>query len=182
MTVSSRPAGAPDAAALAELAAETFPLACPPGTSPEAVATFIAEHFTPAHFGEYLSDAGRVVTLVEDAAGRAVGYSMLVGGDPADADVARAVRIRPTIELSKVYVRADQHGTGAARVLMAATLESAGTRDVKSVWLGVNRHNARARRFYEKSGFEVAGERRFQLGPEVHHDFVLVRAFEEPGS
>jgi ribosomal protein S18 acetylase RimI-like enzyme len=182
MAVSSRPADVADAPALAELAAETFPLACPPGTSPEAIAIFIAEHFTPGHFGEYLGDPERAVTVVEDSAGRIVGYTMLISGDPADGDVARAVRIRPTIELSKVYVRADQHGTGASRVLMAATLERAGTRDVRSVWLGVNRHNARARRFYEKSGFDVVGERTFQLGPEVHHDFVLVRPFEESDS
>jgi len=182
MTVSSRPAGIADAAALAELAAETFPLACPPGSSPEAIATFIAEHFTPEHFAEYLTDPGRGVTIVEDAGGRVLGYSMLIAGDPVDADVARAVRIRPTIELSKVYVRADQHGTGASRALMAATLERASTREVQSVWLGVNQHNARARRFYEKSGFEVAGERTFQLGPEVHHDFVLVRPFEDAGA
>jgi ribosomal protein S18 acetylase RimI-like enzyme len=43
------------------------------------------------------------------------------------------------------------------------------------VWLGVNRANQRAQRFYLKSGFAIAGTRTFQLGNNVESDYVMIR-------
>ncbi len=54
--LSIRVAGPADAAALAELAADTFPLACPPSTTAEAIAAFIAANFTVERMAEYLAD------------------------------------------------------------------------------------------------------------------------------
>jgi len=61
---------------------------------------------------------------------------------------------------------------------MVATLESAATRGVAGVWLGVNQENGRANRFYEKHGFAVVGTKRFLVGDEWHDDFTRERAFE----
>ena len=68
--ISIRVAERADAAALAELAAETFPLACPPSTTPEAIAAFIAEHFTVDRLAGHLEDADRVVLVAEEPDGR----------------------------------------------------------------------------------------------------------------
>lgn len=186
MTVTVRPARPDDAARLAALAAATFPLACPPGTAPEAVAEFLATHLSQERFAAYLVDPGRTVLLAEhadDASGDApqappvaAGYTLLVHGEPADPDVAAAVTVRPTIELSKVYVLADHHGSGVSGPLVAATLDAARATGARGVWLGVNQRNARARRFYEKQGFAVVGTKTFRVGPELHHDHVMERA------
>lgn len=169
-----RPATSDDADALAELAAETFPLACPPHTTPEAVADFIDRHFRPEHFAGYLTDAERRL-LVAERGGRLVGYSMLIGGEPGDADAAAAVAARPAIELSKFYTRADEHGGGIAAPLMAATLASARERGAAVCWLGVNEENGRAIRFYEKQGFAKAGRKHFTVGGRVENDWVLAQ-------
>jgi diamine N-acetyltransferase len=58
-----------DAPALAELAAETFPLACPPHTTQASIAAFIAEHFTVARFDEYLADGARALLIAEAPSG-----------------------------------------------------------------------------------------------------------------
>ena len=50
-------------------------------------------------------DGGRHVT----------GYAMVVTGEPADPDVQAALTVRPTAELSKIYVLPDQHGAGTSR-------------------------------------------------------------------
>ena len=71
--------------------------------------------------------------------------------------VAAAVRHRPTAELSKLYVHPDQHGGGVASALVERALHAAVDEGAVSVWLGVNIHNARANRFYEKSGFAIVG-------------------------
>jgi ribosomal protein S18 acetylase RimI-like enzyme len=166
-----RTAYAADAADLAAVAAATFPLACPPHTTEEAKADFIARHLSVASFRGYLDDAARDL-LVAELDGRAVGYTMLVDGEPADPDVAAAITTRPTIELSKVYVLADAHGSGVAAALMAASLDAARERGAAAVWLGVNQENARANRFYEKSGFALVGTKRFLVGDRYEDDYV----------
>ncbi|WP_423918780.1 GNAT family N-acetyltransferase [Frigoribacterium sp. 2-23] len=175
MTVTSRPATASDASELSEVAALTFPLACPPGTELADIARFVTTVLSEERFVEYLADDARVVTVIVDDAGAIVGYSMLVGGDPSEADVATVVTARPTIELSKFYLVSDTHGTGAAATLMTATLEAAADTGAATVWLGVNRYNERANRFYEKNGFGVVGAKRFVVGDQVHDDHVRER-------
>ena len=107
--------------ALAELAAETFPLACPPHTSDEAKASFIRTVLSEERFAAYLVDPDRSLFAAEDASGALVGYTMLVRGEPADADAAAAISRRPSVELSKCYVLPGGHGSGIASALMAAS-------------------------------------------------------------
>ena len=170
-----RRAGARDAAVLAAVAAETFPLACPPDALPASIADFIAKNLEVDSFTKYLADPERVLFLAE-VDSEPAGYTMLVFGDPADPDVAAVVPARPTVELSKVYVREAHHGAGFAAALVAASVESARERGARSVWLGVNQQNARANRFYEKQGFARVGTKKFLVGERYEDDFV--RALE----
>lgn len=159
---------------LARLAALTFPLACPPHTTDEAKAAHIARHLGVDSFRRYLTDEARALFLAETDTDL-IGYTMLVAGEPDDVDVAATVTTRPTVELSKVYVHPDHHGGGVAAALVAATLEEAATRGAASVWLGVNQENARANRFYEKSGFALVGTKRFLVGDRHEDDYVRER-------
>jgi tRNA (guanine37-N1)-methyltransferase len=179
MTV--RPAVPSDAAALADLAAVTFPLACPPEMPREDVDAFVATQLSAQRFAAYLVDADRIL-LVDDAEGKdgapLAGYTMVVLGEPSDADVAQAVRIRPTAELSKCYVLPGQQGRGTARALLDRTMEAAAARGAAGLWLGTNAANARAQRFYEKAGFEQVGIRRFQVGGRLENDVVMERPLQ----
>ena len=136
MTARIRPASAAEAAALHELAALTFPLACPPSTTEASKAAFIAEHLSEAAFARYLADPARDVVVADDA-GQLIGYAMVVHGEPADPDVAQAVRSRPTAELSKLYVHPLHHGGGVASALVAAVVDAAARHRAASVWLGL---------------------------------------------
>jgi tRNA (guanine37-N1)-methyltransferase len=170
-----RAAAAQDVRALAELAALTFPLACPPGSTEQDQQAFVAAHLSAERFAQYLADPAREVLVATDGA-QLLGYTMTVAGEPADADVRAALRLRPTIELSKCYVHPDQHGRGVAGALMAAVLERGAATDAAGMWLGVNQLNARAQAFYRRSGFEVVGTKHFQVGGRLEDDFVLERA------
>nr|WP_205878381.1 GNAT family N-acetyltransferase [Mycobacterium gordonae] len=156
-------AGPADADELAALAAQTFPLACPPAAAPEHVAAFIAAHLSPARFGEYLADPQRSI-LIARSEGRIIGYAMLIRGAPGQP-----------AELSKLYTRAGFHGTGVSEALMNAALARAAQWGAQRVWLGVNQANQRAQRFYAKSGFTVSGTRTFRLGPQLEDDYVMTR-------
>jgi ribosomal protein S18 acetylase RimI-like enzyme len=159
---------------LAGVAARTFPLACPPSVTAENIAAFIDENLSQARFTDYLTDPDRAVLAARDD-GRIVGYAMLIRGVPDDDDVRQAVTLRPTVELSKMYVLPDCHGAGVSAALMTAALNQANDLAAKSVWLGVNQHNQRAQRFYAKHGFTINGTKTFRLGASVENDYVMVR-------
>lgn len=166
-----RQAGMDDAALLHDVAAATFALACPPHTTPEAIAEFIATNLSETAFAGYLADPLREL-FVAELDGEAVGYTMVVFGDPTDPDVAASVTARPTAELSKVYVREGHHGAGIAGDLVVASVDAARHRGARSVWLGVNEENVRANRFYEKQGFALVGTKKFLVGDRYEDDFV----------
>ncbi len=163
-----------DLAELASVARQTFPLACPPGSAPPDIVAFIDEHLSEDSFRRYLADATRVVLTARDEE-RILGYVMLIGAEIGDDDVRRAVTPRPAVELSKMYVLPDRHGAGISAALMHAALHRARDRGAACVWLGVNRENQRAQRFYGKNGFTVVGTKSFRLGTTVESDYVMVR-------
>ena len=172
--VAVREATQDDAALLHRIAAETFPLACPADTPLESIEAFIAQNLAEASFADYLRDPSREL-FVAEVDGDVAGYAMVVHDVPTDADVVASVTIRPTSELSKLYVRAAHHGGGVAPALVDAVVDAANTRGSLSVWLGVNDENVRANRFYEKSGFVTVGTKRFRLGERIESDFVRER-------
>jgi GNAT superfamily N-acetyltransferase len=155
--------GSVDVEELAGIAACTFPLACPPSTSPEDIASFIDANLSAARFAEYLADPQRAI-IVATCDGRIIGYAMLIR-DPAG----------DTAELSKMYVLADCHGAGVSTALMDRTLATAKEWATSRVWLGVNEGNQRAQSFYAKNGFKVNGTRTFQVGARCENDYVMVR-------
>jgi ribosomal protein S18 acetylase RimI-like enzyme len=170
-----RAAIARDARILAEVAAQTFPLACPSGTTAENIDSFIAANLSEARFEEYLRDPARTILVAVEGA-TTTGYSMLNFGEPEDVGVRIAVRLRPTVELGKFFIISASQGKGTAGRLMAASLEVAANRGNRSIWLGVGRQNARANRFYEKQGFVVVGTKAFRVGNRVfEHDIVRER-------
>jgi ribosomal protein S18 acetylase RimI-like enzyme len=151
-----RRAVASDAAALHRLAAATFPLACPPHTTDEDKATFIAEHLSEDAFERYLADDDQEILVIGDFAG----YTLTrfdAGG---------------LAYLSKCYLRSAAQGTGAASELMTAAIVAAIERGATSMRLNVNEENARAHRFYEKHGFVRVGTHDFQVGSRLEHDYL----------
>ena len=122
MTHAIRKASEDDAGRLAELAAVTFPLACPPGSSAADIAAHLANTLSEEH--------------------------------------------------------PDHHGLGAAAELMNATIQAAAQDGARGLWLGVNSHNAKAIRFYEKAGFLKVGTKPFRLGSTLEHDFVMERPLQ----
>lgn len=166
--------GPADLTELAAVAATTFPLACPPGVTEENVNAFIAANLSAEAFADHLDDPDRVVLIARDDT-RILGYAMLIRGVPEDAEVQRAVPLRPAVEISKMYTLPDVHGAGVSAALMAESLRHCAELGAANVWLGVNQENRRAQRFYAKSDFRVSGTKTFRLGDGVESDYVMVR-------
>jgi ribosomal protein S18 acetylase RimI-like enzyme len=173
-TLTITPATADDIADLADLAARTFPLACPPRTTDDDIAQFVAEHLSTAAFTAYLANPTRQVVLARHQ-GRPVGYTMCLTGEPADPAVRAVVTARPAFEINKIYTDAAWHSRGVAARLMADALDRAQESGAVVCWLGVNQENTRAQRFYTKHGFQVVGTKHFTVGGQRHDDFIMAR-------
>lgn len=72
------------------------------------------------------------------------------------------------------------HTRGTAAALMATALDRARAWHAEIIWLGVNRANVRAQRFYAKHGFTVSGTRTFEVGTALEHDYVMSRRLDRP--
>ncbi|NLV79252.1 MAG: GNAT family N-acetyltransferase [Rhodococcus sp.] len=167
-------AGIWDAEAVADVAAATFPLACPPGSTREDIASFVDETLSAERFGDYLTDPLRIV-FKACLDGEIVGYLMAVDSPPTDPGIRATITASPSVEISKLYVLPGAHGSGVAAALMDAIVECARSRGRSGLWLGVNRQNGRAQRFYAKQGFTVVGSRTFVVGTQTHADHVMQR-------
>lgn len=167
-----RPALPAEAEALGELAAATFPLACPPGTEAHDIADFIATNLTPAHFAKHLSDPLAHITVATDGT-TLLGYSLVLGGEVALPDPGNKITGSPTWYLSKLYARQEAHGSGIAAKLVGAAATFVKENGGQSMWLATNVHNHRAVKFYRKHGFIQRGEKIFMVGAGAHHDYTF---------
>jgi diamine N-acetyltransferase len=80
------------------------------------------------------------------------------------------------IEVARVYVLREFHGSGAGQLLFNTAMKIAQENNCDYIWLGVWENNPRAIRFYEKNGFEITGNKKFILGDDVQNDFIMVRS------
>lgn len=169
------PADPGDATDLAALAALTFPLACPAELTARQIAEFIESELKPSDFARYLAAPGNIVLLARDRAGDPVGYVLALPGRGVDPEASENVRGSRPVYLSKCYAAPRAQGSGLSAALMESLVDDAARRGHDSVWLGTNDGNARARRFYEKHGFELIGARTFVVGGVQCRDVVYER-------
>ena len=175
MSIDIRPARPADLASLAELAARTFPLACPPDLERSAIDEFVRLNLSEASFRKYLTAPGHSVLVGVTDDGRPVAYALLVDGTSMDESCSDMILGRPTVGISKFYLDPDLHGSGAADLLLDAAVRHARLRGASSVWLATNLENTRARAFYARNGFEDRGDRVFLIAGVRNRDVVLER-------
>jgi ribosomal protein S18 acetylase RimI-like enzyme len=166
-----RPGSPEDAERLSTFAARTFHESFAADNDPADMAAYISTAFTPARQGEELADPSNTCLLAE-IGGELAGYALIKSGD----DAPECVTIRPSAELSRLYVDRRWHGAGVARLLMDRVLDDARGRGARGLWLGVWEHNVRAVRFYAKHGFADIGSHEFVLGSDVQTDRVMWQA------
>lgn len=171
-------AGMWDAEALSDVAATTFPLACPPDLAPDDVALFIEEALSVERFGEYLADP-RYTVLQATSGDTIVGYAMLIDREPSESSVRDAVHGQRVLEISKMYVLPGHHGAGVSTALMTTALDYARDGKFAGAWLAVNQDNSRAQNFYRKHGFETLGTRTFTVGTHTCHDYVMLNTLQQ---
>lgn len=156
-----------DVEALAALAAETFPMACPPEITDKDIAVFVETNLSPERFRAHL-DAPLHAVLVHETDEGLDGYLLMMAGDDFLPDPSFGVTHLPAAYLSKCYVRLGSHGGAVSGALLdEAKRIAADDLHVASIWLNTSQDNIRARRFYEKHGFVRVGVKTMPVGDHV---------------
>jgi diamine N-acetyltransferase len=77
------------------------------------------------------------------------------------------------VELRQLYILKDYHGMGIAHALMDWAVDEARRRCAEKLYLTVYTDNHRARRFYDRYGFEAVGRHDFKVGSHVDEDIIM---------
>ena len=165
MTVSYRLATSEDAAALAELGARTFTHTFGHHYQPSDLDIFLQNH-SPDNWEKELADPAFEVRVAQ-MDGRMVGYVKL--GPPHLPFEPRG----EAAELRQLYVVEEMKGQGVAHELIRWAIDRARDKRADHLYLSVFTDNHRARRFYEKYGFEPEGTYAFMVGTHADEDIVM---------
>lgn len=161
-----------DLEVLIEIGASTFRDTFSDSNSEVDMEKSLAEQFAPDQLLRELRTPGSRFFLLFGEEGRCLGYSKLNTGsaqtEPEDPEA---------LELQRLYVRKEAHGTGFGQMLFDVAIHLAETEGHPYLWLGVWEHNLRARRFYERNGFQVFGQHTFVLGDDPQCDLLMKRSF-----
>lgn len=165
MSVTYRTAGPTDAPDLSELGTRTFTDTFGHLYQPDDLALFLNTHTRQA-WAKELADPAFAVRVAEQD-GRLIGYAKL--GPPHLPFEPRG----EAAELRQLYVIEAAKGAGIARTLIDWVIEQARDRRADHLYLSVFTDNHRARRFYEKIGFEAEGTYSFMVGNHADEDIVM---------
>ena len=165
MSVTYRNATVRDAEALSALGTATFVATFGHLYQPDDLEIFLQNH-DPNLWTKELADPAFAVRVAE-LDGKMVGYAKL--GPPHLPFEPRG----EAAELRQLYVLEEMKGQGIAQALIEWIIEQARQRRADHLYLSVFTENHRARRFYEKYGFEPEGTYAFMVGTHADEDIVM---------
>lgn len=165
MTVVYRDSSAEDAAELRALFADSFVATFGHLYRAEDLKDFLDGN-SEAKWQRNLVDPKVAIRVAEDHSGL-LGF-VEIGPKQLPHETAAAA-----LELRRLYLRSDAHGTGIADALMRWALDQAARRGAEELLLSVYVDNHRARRFYERYGFEIVGRYDFMVGSHADDDLIL---------
>ena len=154
-----------DAALMSRIGAQTFVDTFGHLYAPHDLETFLDVH-SESNWRAELADPELAVRIAEDA-GAAAGFAKI---GPKSLPFETGA---PTAELRQLYVLAPWHGQGIAHALMDWALAEARARGAGQMILSVYVDNHRARRFYERYGFEEVGKYVFMVGDHEDDDRIM---------
>ena len=162
---SYRNAGPADAAALDRIFDTSFCDTFAHLYRPEDLETFLSS-FGIADWERQLADPAFAFRIAESDE-EPVGYVKL-------GPMKLPIEHEPNaLLLDQLYVLKEHHGTGTARELMGWAVEEARRRGAGELFLTVYIDNHRARRFYDRYGFEAVGRYDFMVGSHADEDIIM---------
>lgn len=152
---------------LAVFGAKTFRDTFSAANTEEDMNLFVESNYTPEKLYQELTDPSSIFLVVYDGKTPAGYVKLRTGHEPVELGPQRA------IEIERLYADAAYLGKRVGFTLMNAAIRHARMNKFEVLWLGVWEHNAKARDFYEKFGFEYFGSHIFILGTDPQTDLLM---------
>ena len=134
---------------------------------------YITSNFTFDKMLAELNNPNKRFILALAPSGECAGFAHLTIGstEPCLSHIPTS----DMVELQRIYVGLAHHGSGLGKLLMDSAISIGQKEGFEWVWLGVYEENKRAKRFYEKLGFEMVGTHEFWLGSDRQIDEIYLR-------
>ncbi|MCP3733610.1 GNAT family N-acetyltransferase [Sphingomonas sp. RP10(2022)] len=134
------------------------------------IVAHVAKNSSVDRFAHWADDPASIVTIAEHAEGGApIGYTLLTTPDlPIETGEGDT-------ELRRIYTLPLAQGIGLGQALMTQAIADARTMGKTRLLLGVYAGNTRARGFYERQGFTIAGKRQYLVGSTLCDDLIYAR-------
>ena len=152
-----------------QIGRQTFTETFAASNTAEDLREYLQQAFSSTRLRQELEDT-HVTYYLAMLDEQTIGY-LKVNTGPAQTDLQEA----DALEIQRIYVLADYHGTPVGRQLLAKAIQVAREKKVSFVWLGVWEKNPRAIRFYEKNGFVPFDQHTFLLGADKQTDILMKR-------
>lgn len=160
-------AGPEDVHVILGLAKRTFVETYSEHNDPENMELYVQESFTEEAITRELGDQhARFFVAYLD--GEPVGFAKL-----RDDRQAKTMEEARALEVQRIYILKEYQGYNAGKALMEKIKAVAKAERYQTIWLQVWQRNSKAIRFYQHAGFVVYETTSFQLGHEIHQDFLM---------
>ncbi|HEY9362086.1 MAG TPA: GNAT family N-acetyltransferase [Chitinophagaceae bacterium] len=147
-----------DAAWIADLCHRQFQVAHKGGIRPDDLLYYVDKIFNAAEVFDDIGIEGNYYLVAVSDNEEPLGCLKL-----GPADLFAALHVPGAIEITRLYLEPGSIGKGIGHGLMKAAFLLSKSIDKTSVWLHVYKENYQAIKFYEKCGFEKAGEQDFPV-------------------
>jgi ribosomal protein S18 acetylase RimI-like enzyme len=134
---------------------------------PANIEAYAAAAFTPQKIEAELSNPNSEFYFAM-LDGQVAGYLKLNFGN-----AQTEFRDEKALEVERIYVSGEHHGRHIGRQLLNFAVDTAISKQLDYVWLGVWEHNQKAIGFYQHHGFEVFSSHEFLLGNDRQIDLLM---------
>ncbi|KAI5210983.1 acyl-CoA N-acyltransferase [Aureobasidium subglaciale] len=167
--ISIRKATLHDAKALAELGTHVWTQTFGHTVSPADLQKYLNASYSTSAMEADITNPLKELIVATSTTNDIIGFTLMTKGstEPCLASYSNHV------ELQRIYVHPDYHGTGVVELEALARKEG-----FEHMWLGVWEENARALGLYGKLGFKEVGKKKFLVGDQVDTDLVMVKAVQ----
>jgi ribosomal protein S18 acetylase RimI-like enzyme len=172
MNISIREATPNDAPALCAIGIKTFYDAFAGQNSKEDIELYLQQQFRPEVIAQEFTQPD-VYFFLAYSGDEVVGYGKL-----RNVEHPQELEGYNYIELERIYTRQDFHGKGLGAQLLQHATNVSMQRGFDLLWLGVWEHNHKARRFYEKYGFQYFGSHIFMVGNDAQTDLLMKKELQ----
>lgn len=152
---------------LAQISIQTFLETFAAVNTAENMQQYLEGNFSPSQLKSELENPDAEFYFAESV-NNVVGYLKLNFGQ-----TQTELKEPNGIEIERIYVLKEFHGTGVGKLLFNTALQAAKRREAAYVWLGVWEHNINAIGFYKRNGFVAFDKHIFRLGDDEQTDIMM---------